>query len=160
MRPQLGGPRLLREPGVGGWHAGDVVDGVGEDLGAEPLPVVAGEVAEVAGVGGIGEARAIPHRRAEDRGEELFLIGAAGSELGDEAVKKGWVCGGIGGPEVVDRIDDADAKQIPPDPVDGGAVEEGVVVGGEPVDERHARIVAGRDLERGAEQRRWRKDRA
>ena len=160
VRPELSGPRLFRKAGVGGRHAGDVVDGVGEDLGAEPLPVVAGKVAEVAGIGGVGEARAIPHRRAEDRGEEFFLVAAPGAKLGDEGIEEGRVCGGIGGPEVVDRIDDADAEQIPPDPVDGGAVEEGVVVGGEPVDERHARIVAGGNLERRAEQRRWRKDHA
>ena len=121
---------------------------------------MAGEVAEIAGVGGIGKARAIPHRRPQDCGEELFLVAAAGAELGDEGIEEGWVCGGIGRPEVVDRIDDANAEQIPPDPVDGRAVEEGVVVGGEPIDERRARIVAGGDLERAAEQRRWRKDRA
>ena len=90
--------------------------------------------------------------------EEFFLVAAPGAKLGDEGIEEGRVCGGIGGPEVVDRIDDADAEQIPPDPVDSGAVEEGVVVDGEPVDERHARIVAGGDLERRAKQRRWRKD--
>ena len=153
MRPELNRARFFGEAGVGGRHAGDVVDGIGEDFSAEPLPVVAGEVAEVAGVGGVGEARAIPHCRPQDRGQELFLIAAAGAELGDERVEKSWVCRRIGRPKVVDRIDDANAEQIPPDSVDGRAVEEGVVVGGEPVDQRRARILAGGDLQRRAEQR-------
>src|SRR5439155_25914725 len=55
--------------------------------------------------------------------------------------------------EVIDGVDDTDAKVVPPDAVDEAAGEEWVVGPAHPLEERDPRILARLDLDLGAAER-------
>lgn len=115
---------------------GNLGDGVGQDFGSQALPIVAGKVPMVGSIRFVGDAGTLVRLRKEDRFEKLFLTEARFAKMASQGIEEFGIGGRIGGSHIIDWVDDTDAEEVSPDPVDRYMGESGVIASDHPIDER------------------------
>jgi hypothetical protein len=123
---------------------GGLVQRIEQGLGWQPPRVRMRVVQRVVLVPAVGLERALIGLRAADEAHQLARVEAALHERARELIEQLRVGGRVARADVVDRLDQAHAEEVAPDPVHVALREVGVVLAREPRREpRAARAVRG-----------------
>ena len=130
---QLGSASALRQARQPRLRAAGPVDGIKQHLGRQALGHKASVVDRVVFVPAIGDVRVLVGARLANGPDQLLHIEAAGDEIPGQSIEQLGIRRRVAGADVVDRLDDAHAKQIAPQAVDIALGKVLVVLRGDPL---------------------------
>ena len=95
-------------------------------LGGQSADVSAGKVEVVVLIGVVGFGGQLVSPRSHDPSDQVAQIKLVRRKVGRQGLEQGGMAWRVGRPEIVDRIDQAPAHEVKPDPVYLGAGELGL----------------------------------